>query len=76
MSAYNSATPRDPDEHTHAHDVDEDEAKMDEDFDPAEYDLTLHLEQLESLEEEMEELGVTTLAEVRQRIKDLHDQLG
>jgi len=78
MSDKNGATPSDPDEghYQHSHDLDEHEAAMDEDFDPAEYDLTLHLERLESLEEDMEELGVTTLAEVRQRIQELHDQLG
>jgi hypothetical protein len=50
----------------------EDEA----DFDPREYSLMLLLERLESLEEEMEELGVTSLAMVRQRIAELHHQLG
>ncbi|HEV7128753.1 MAG TPA: hypothetical protein VGN32_15085 [Ktedonobacterales bacterium] len=44
-------------------------------FDPKEYDLMVVLEQLESLEEEMEELGVTTLEGVRQRIAELHKQL-
>ncbi|MCL4465394.1 MAG: hypothetical protein M1401_05830 [Chloroflexi bacterium] len=43
--------------------------------DPEEYKLMLVLEQLESLREDMEELGVTTLAEVEQRIADLHRQL-
>jgi hypothetical protein len=37
-----------------------------------EYDELMQLERLESLEEEMMELGVTTLDEVRQRIADLH----
>lgn len=43
-----------------------------EDFDPAEYDAMLQLERLESLEEEMIELGVTTLDEVRKRVAELH----
>lgn len=50
-----------------------------EDFaelDSEEYDAIALLDQLESLEEEMEELGVTTLDEVRQRIHDLHEKLG
>lgn len=46
-----------------------------EDFDPGEYDAMLRLEQLESLEEEMRELGVKTLDEVQARIADLHRQL-
>lgn len=54
--------------------VDDDEAD-DEDFNPGEYDAMLRLEQLESLEEEMQELGVKTLDEVRARIADLHRQL-
>lgn len=48
----------------------------DDDFDPKEYDEMMHLERLESLEEDMVDLGVTTLDEVRQRIRDLHRQLG
>lgn len=47
----------------------------DEAFDPAEYDLMLVLERLESLEEDMEDLGVTTLDEVRKRIAELHQRL-
>ncbi|MHB1004488.1 MAG: hypothetical protein ACYC3S_02465 [Chloroflexota bacterium] len=39
------------------------------------YDLMVELEQLESLREEMEELGVTTMAEVDRRIVDLHRRL-
>ena len=37
-----------------------------------EYELMLRLERLESLQEEMEELGVTSLEEVRRRIDELH----
>lgn len=33
------------------------------------------LERLESLEEEMEDLGVKSLDEVRQRIEELHTEL-
>jgi hypothetical protein len=40
-----------------------------------EYDDMELLERLESLQEDMEDLGVTTLAEVIQRIKDLHQKL-
>jgi hypothetical protein len=46
------------------------------DLDNEEYDTMALLDQLESLEEELEELGVTTLAEVRQRIHELHEKLG
>jgi len=40
-----------------------------------EYEELELLELLESLREDMEELGVTTLAEVIQRIEVLHEQL-
>lgn len=43
--------------------------------DSAEYDLMLQLEQLESLKEEMEELGVRTLAEIEARIAELNARL-
>jgi hypothetical protein len=43
--------------------------------DSEEYATMELLERLESLREDMEELGVTTLAEVEQRIADLHRQL-
>lgn len=46
-----------------------------EDFDPGEYDEMMRLERLESLEEDMQELGVKSLDEVRARIADLHRQL-
>ena len=42
---------------------------------PSEYDALLRLEQLESLEEDMQDLGVTTLDEVRRLIAELHRQL-
>lgn len=44
-------------------------------FDPKEYDTMLELERLESLEEEMMELGVTSLDDIRQRIAELHHAL-
>lgn len=57
-------------------DEDTPESALEEDaFDPEEYDVLLRLEQLESVEEEMMELGVTSLEEVRQRIADLHREL-
>ena len=51
-------------------DVDDD-AEMDDD----EYDEMELLERLESLREDMENLGVTTLAEVIQRIEEMHRRL-
>ena len=48
----------------------------DEDREEDEYGEMMLLEQLESLEEEMMELGVTSLDEVRQRIRDLHADMG
>jgi hypothetical protein len=45
----------------------------DDEFDDmTEYDDLALLEQLETLREDMEDLGVTTLAEVIQRIEELH----
>jgi len=57
-----------------ARDGDEGE-RQDEDFDPKQYNLMLEVERLESLEEELVELGLTTLDEVRRRIAELHAQL-
>ena len=54
---------------------DEDEGGV-ADLDNEEYDTMALLDQLESLEEEMQELGVTTVEELRQRIRDLHERLG
>ena len=48
----------------------------DEDLDDEEYDALMLLERLESLEEEMEDLEVTTLDDLRARIRDLHAELG
>jgi hypothetical protein len=53
------------------HDSPEDEA-----LDEGEYDAMMLLERLESLEDEMLELGVHTLDELRARIRDLHAELG
>ena len=50
-------------------DIDEDEAD-EEDYE----DMDL-LERLETLREDMEELGITTLAEVIRRIEELHRKL-
>jgi hypothetical protein len=44
-------------------------------FGDEEYDDMEFLEHLESLREDMENLGVSTLAEVIQRIKELHQKL-
>jgi hypothetical protein len=54
---------------------DEGDEPEDAGFDPAEYDSLLQLERLESLEEDMVELGVRTLDEVRQRIAALHREV-
>jgi len=43
--------------------------------DSSEYEQLALLERLESLREDMEELEVTTLAEVNQRIEELHKEL-
>jgi hypothetical protein len=51
------------------HDFEED------DEDLGEYDEFDMLERLETLREDMEELGVTTLAEVIQRINEIHRRL-
>ncbi len=40
-----------------------------------EYDLMMLLDQLETIKEEMEELGVSTLAEVEARIEDVNRKL-
>ena len=59
------------------HGSDADDADQEErSGDAREYDLMVLLERLESLEEDMEELGMTTLDEVRRRIAQLHEQLG
>lgn len=55
----------------HTHDAEREDTA----FDPGEYEAMLELERLESLEEDMTDLGVTTLDEIRQRIADLHKRL-
>jgi uncharacterized membrane protein len=47
----------------------------DVDVEQSEYEEMELLERLESLREDMEDLGVTTLAEVMQRIEELHRRL-
>lgn len=49
--------------------------ESDDDLNEDEYDEMELLERLETLREDMEELGVTTLAEVIQRIEGLHRRL-
>ncbi len=51
------------------------DAMSDYEVDEIEYEEMELLERLETLREEMEELGVTTLAEVNQRIEELHRRL-
>ncbi|HEX2348747.1 MAG TPA: hypothetical protein VHI51_09975 [Ktedonobacterales bacterium] len=52
-----------------------DGASDDDELDDEEYDTMMLLERLESLEEEMEELEITTLDDLRTRIRDLHAEL-
>ncbi len=59
----------------HDRDGDQDDQDDDGDFDPAEYNTLIELERLESLEEEMQELGVATLDDIRRRIAELNAQL-
>lgn len=49
--------------------------KNKEEFDDEEYSDMELLEMLETVREDMEELGVTTLQEVIARIKELHQRL-
>ncbi len=48
---------------------------QEDEFDEVEYSEMDLLERLETLREDMEDLGVTTLAEVIQRIEELHRRL-
>lgn len=48
----------------------------DEMLDTEEYDEMMLLDRLESLEDEMVELKVNTLDEVRARIREMHAKLG
>ena len=56
----------------------DDRNTVDEDIDSEdeEYDAMMLLDRLESLEEEMEDLEITTLDQLRERIRDLHAELG
>lgn len=56
-------------------DQDNREAMSDYEVDEIEYEEMELLERLETLREDMEDLGVTTLAEVNQRIEELHRRL-
>ncbi len=49
--------------------------RQDDEIDEAEYEEMDLLERLETLREDMEDLGVTTLAEIIQRIEELHHRL-
>lgn len=49
--------------------------KKNTDKDMTEYDMMALLELLESIREDMEEAGVTSLAEVIQRIEELNKKL-
>lgn len=69
----NGKTPRDRE---NASDQQDDlDPEQDETFDPEEYDEMMQLERLESLEEDMVDLRVSTLDEVRRRIAELHQTL-
>ncbi len=68
MTANDSQSPRSLDNHDTA-------PGDDENFDPEEYDDMVLLDRLESLEEDMVELEVRTLDEVRARIAELHRTL-
>lgn len=46
-----------------------------DDFDVEEYEDMELLDRLETLREDMEDLGVTTLEEVNRRIEELHRKL-
>jgi hypothetical protein len=69
-----SAT-KDNGQHDREDDQDDLEGENDDAFDPAEYNTMVELERLESLEEEMQELGVASLDEIRRRIEELNAQL-
>lgn len=49
--------------------------EMNDEEDASEFTEMELLERMESLREDMEDLGVSTLAEVIQRIEELHQQL-
>lgn len=59
-----------PDDDDEPLDLDDDEFAEE-----GEYNALMLLDRLESLEDEMRELGVTSLDELRARIRDLHAQM-
>ena len=59
----------------HTPDDEREDLDDEEDFDPAEYNSLIELDRLESLEEEMNELGVSSLDDIRRRIAELSSQL-
>ena len=59
----------------HTPDDEQEDLDDEEDFDPAEYNSLIELDRLESLEEEMTELGVASLDDIRRRIEELNTQL-
>ncbi len=59
----------------HTPDDEREDLDDEEDFDPAEYNSLIELDRLESLEEEMTELGVASLDDIRRRIAELNTQL-
>ena len=59
----------------HTPDDEREDLDDEEDFDPAEYNSLIELDRLESLEEEMTELGVSSLDDIRHRIAELNAQL-
>ncbi|HZC08257.1 MAG TPA: hypothetical protein VE338_21670 [Ktedonobacterales bacterium] len=65
MAGKNGRTPADNDDRNSLDPEDDDE-----------YDAMMLLDRLESLEEEMEDLEIGTLDELRTRIRDLHAELG
>lgn len=53
-----------------------DEVVMDDEINQnGNYDLMLHLERLETLREDMEELGIRSLEELERQIAEIHRQL-
>jgi hypothetical protein len=66
---------RNSDDGQHEHHDDQGDLEDDDDLDPGPYTTLVELERLESLEEEMQELGVTSLDDIRRRIDELNAQL-
>ncbi len=68
MDGFNTMSKLPKDQHTPR-------KTQDDEVDEAEYEEMDLLERLETLREDMEDLGVTTLAEIIQRIEELHHRL-